>query len=98
MSHKKYHMESQVIFKLDKKLKERAMQRAQAQGVPLTSVLKMATKAFADGELMIGLIGTEKLNAATKREIRGALADIAKNKNISSPLKNAGSALKHLKS
>lgn len=90
-------MESQIIFKLDKKLKERAMQRAQAQGVPLTSVLKMAMKAFADGELTMGLIGIEKLNTATQHEIRTALADITKGNNLSPSSKDAKSVLKHLK-
>lgn len=98
MNHKKYHMESQVIFKLDKKLKERAMQMAHAQGVPLTSVLKMATKAFADGQLTMGLIGTEEFNAVTRREISTALKDISRGKNLSPSFKSATSALKHLKS
>lgn len=96
MSHKKYFMESQIIFKLDKKLKERAMQRAQAQGVPLTSVLKMAMKAFADGELTMGLIGTEKLNTVTQHEIRTALVDITKGNNLSPSFKDTKSVLKHL--
>ncbi len=98
MAHNNTRMESQVIFKVDKKLKERAMQRAQAQGVPLTSVLKMATKAFAEGQLTMGLIGIEELNATTRREIGAALADISKNKNLSPSFKSAASALKHLKS
>ena len=91
-------MTSQVIFKIDKKIKERAMQRAQAQGVPLASVLKMATKAFADGQLTMGLIGTEEFNASTHREIGAALADIAKGKNLSPSFKDASSAIKYLKS
>lgn len=98
MTHKKESMESQVIFKIDKKLKDKAMQRAQAEGVPLASVLKMATKAFADGQLTMGFIGTEEFNAATRREIRVALKDISRGKNLSPSFKKASSALKHLKS
>lgn len=96
--HEHIFMESQVIFKIDKKLKEKAMQKAQAQGIPLASVLKMATKAFADGQLTMGLIGTEAFNAATRREIGTALKDISKNKNLSSSFKNTAAAIKHLKS
>lgn len=91
-------MDSQVIFKIDKKLKERAMQRAQAQGIPLTAVLKMATKAFADGQLVMGLVGTEEFNAATRREITRAIKDVIGEKNLSHSFKTASTAIKYLKS
>ena len=74
-------MESQVIFKVDKKLKDRAMKRAQDQGVPFASVLKMATRAFADGHLNIGLF--DSLNQKTLLELTKISKDIAVDKNLS---------------
>lgn len=49
-------MTTQVIFKVDKQLKNRAMRKAKAQGVSFASVLKMATRAFVDGSLAVTLI------------------------------------------
>ena len=46
-------MTTQVIFKIDKKLKERAMKRAENEGLPFASVLKLATKAYVEGDLTI---------------------------------------------
>lgn len=82
-------MTSQVIFKIDTKLKERAMKKAQSAGLPFASVLKFATKAFVDGQLDVGLVGTEKFNASASREISRALADIGKNKNLSPRFRTA---------
>ncbi len=49
-------MTSQVIFKIDTKIKEKAMKRAKAEGVPFASFLKMATEKYAEGELGVGLV------------------------------------------
>ncbi len=49
-------MTSQVIFKIDTKIKEKAMKRAKAEGVPFASFLKMATEKYAEGELGIELV------------------------------------------
>ena len=57
-------MNSQVVFNVDSKTKAAAMKRAKSQGVPFASVLKFATKAFADGLLTMRLeeeIRPEKL-------------------------------------
>ncbi len=90
-------MDSQVIFKIDKKIKAKAMKRAQDQGIPFASVLKMATKAFAEGELTMGLIETERFNEVTRREISKALKDIKKGKNLSPAFTNAKDAIAYLK-
>lgn len=89
-------MNTQVIFKIDKKLKERAMTKAQDEGIALASVLKLATKAFAEGYLTLGLVGSEKFNAIAGKEIRGALKDIAKGKNLSPRFSSAKTAVKYL--
>lgn len=90
-------MITQVIFKIDKKLKDRAMTKAQGEGIALASILKLATKAYVDGYLTLGLVGSEKFNAAAGKEIKGALKDIAQGKNLSPSFSSAKSAAKFLK-
>ena len=70
-------MVTQVIFKIDKKLKDKAMAKAQNEGIAFALVLKLATKAFVAGDLTLGLIGSEKFNATTSKEVRKALKDIS---------------------
>ena len=76
-------MTTQVIFKLDKKLKERAMKKAENEGLPFASVLKLATKAYVEGDLAIGVIPKGAFNPKTRREIAAALKDIKTGKNLS---------------
>lgn len=75
-------MTTQVVFNIDPKIKAKAMKRAKREGVPFASVLKMATKAFAEGKFEVGIYVEEKFNAKTAREIRTALKDIEKGKNL----------------
>lgn len=89
-------MTTQVIFKIDKKLKERAMKKAENEGLPFASVLKLATKAYADGELTIGMIPKEAFNLKTRREITAALKDIKKGKHLSRAFSTAREAAKYL--
>ncbi len=91
-------MTTQVIFKIDKKLKDRAMAKAQHEGIAFASILKFATKAFVDGDLNLGLIGSEKFNLMTSREIDNAQKDISQDKNLSPKFSSAKSAIKFLKS
>ena len=76
-------MTSQVIFTVDTKLKQRAMQKAQAAGIPFASVLKLATKAYAEGRLQVDLAAVQKFNRQTGSDITGALRDVVQGKNIS---------------
>lgn len=80
-------MVTQVIFKIDKKLKDQAMAKAQHDGIAFATILKFATKAFVDGDLNLGLIGSEKFNTTPNK----------KNKNISSGFTSAKEAIKFLK-
>lgn len=92
-------MTSQVIFKIDKKLKDQAMKKAQSEGISFTSVLKMATKAFVEGHITLGLIGSEeRFNTKTRKEIKEALNDVAQGKNISPRFSTAEDAMKYLQS
>ncbi len=49
-------MTTQVVFNIDPKIKARAMRRAKRDGVPFASVLKFATKAFAEGRFSIDIV------------------------------------------
>ena len=90
-------MVTQVIFKIDKKLKDRAMTKAQNEGIAFASILKLATKAFVDGHLTLGLVGSEKFNATAGKEIKGALKDIAQGKNLSPKFSTSKEAVRFLK-
>jgi len=91
-------MTTQVIFKIDKKLKDQAMKKAQSEGLPFGMVLKLATKAFVEGNLGIGLISNESFNFATGKMINKTLKDIKEGKNLSSRFINAKEAIAYLKS
>ena len=91
-------MTTQVIFKIDKKLKDQAMKKAQSEGLPFEMVLKLATKAFVEGNLGIGLISNESFNLATGKMINKTLKDIKEGKNLSSGFINAKEVIAYLKS
>jgi antitoxin component of RelBE/YafQ-DinJ toxin-antitoxin module len=90
-------MITQVIFNIDKKLKDQAMKKAQSEGLPFGVVLKLATKAFVDGTLGIGLISSEPFNASTSKTVNKVLTDIKEDKNLSSRFTTAKEAVAYLK-
>ena len=75
-------MTSQVVFTLDTKVKQRAMARAKAVGVPFASVLKLAAKAFADGNYSVGFERDETFNPKTAARVRAAYHDVEAGKNL----------------
>ena len=89
-------MTTQVVFKIDKGLKARAMRKARGEGVPFASVLKFATRAYVAGQFDAGLVPNEPFNAATRRELTRALRDIAAGKNLSPRFANARDATAYL--
>ena len=89
-------MTSQVIFKVDKTLKHQAMKKARREGIAFSSVLKLATRAFVEGALDVGLVGIEKFNAATKKEVQRVLKDIKNRKNISPRFGTSREAIAYL--
>ena len=91
-------MSSQVIFKVDKKLKEKAMKKAQNEGIAFSSVLKLATQAYVDGALSVQLVAQPKLNAKTRRELLKVSKEIREGKNLSPFFNNAQDAIAYLKS
>ncbi|MBI4086579.1 hypothetical protein HY416_01200 [Candidatus Kaiserbacteria bacterium] len=88
-------MTTQIVFTIDPKVKAQAMKRAKQAGVPFASVLKLATKAFAEGRFSVDIAPEERFNAKTRREIRAALRDAEQGKNIIS-FKNAAEMDKYL--
>lgn len=90
-------MVTQVIFKIDKKLKDKAMAKAQNEGIAFASVLKLATKAFVDGDFNVGLIINEEFNPRTRKMIARELKDIKAGKNMSPTFNNAKDATAYLK-
>ena len=86
-------MISQVVFKVDKKIKDQAMKKAQNEGIALSSVLKLATQAYIEGDLQIGL----KFNAKTREELNKILKDVEQGTNLSPRFKSAKDMLTHLK-
>lgn len=91
-------MITQVIFKIDKKLKNKAMKKAQNEGISFTSILKLATKAFVENQLNVGLVGKEEFNLRTRKMIVREFKDIENGKNISPGFSNAKDAIAYLKS
>ncbi len=91
-------MTTQVIFKIDSKLKEQAMKKAQKEGVAFSSVLQHATKAFVEGKLNVELVAHPPFNARTKKIIDQALKEIKEGKNLSPAFDNAKDAIAYLKS
>lgn len=91
-------MTTQVIFKIDKRLKDKAMKKAQDEGLAFASVLKLATQAYVKGELDVELVARPKLNAKTRKEIELVLKDIKAGKNLSPAFDNVDDAIAYLKS
>ena len=91
-------MNTQVIFKIDKNLKNQAMEKAQNEGISFTTILKLATKAFVDNQLNVGLVVKEVFNPRARKSIVRELKDIKSGKNISPGFNNAKDAIAYLKS
>lgn len=90
-------MNTQVIFNIDKKLKEKAMRKSRSEGIAFSSVLKLATKAFVEGDLDVRIAPRRELNDKTKKIIERALKNIKNKKDISPGFDNAKDAIAYLK-
>lgn len=89
-------MTNKMIFNVDSKIKERAMKQAQRDGVPFSTVLKLATKAYAEGKLLLSISDVPSFNEATRKEIEQALGDIKRGRNLSPVFTNARDAVAYL--
>ena len=91
-------MTTQVIFNIDKKLKQQAMKKAQGEGISFSSILKLATQAYIMGTLEVELVSRPRLNDRTFRELEKISQDIKQGKNLVGPFKNVFEMKKYLKS
>jgi len=60
-------MTTQVIFKIDKKIKEQAQKKAKSQGLTFSSVLQMSTYAYVNGTLKPTMV--PDISSAEQRDI-----------------------------
>jgi antitoxin component of RelBE/YafQ-DinJ toxin-antitoxin module len=92
-------MITQMIFRIDNKLKQAAQKRAKKQGITLGDLYKQATESFVAGDLAVTFTPTppEIPNARTARSLRAALRDIKLNRNFSPSFDNAKDAIAYLK-
>jgi len=72
------------------------MRKAQQDGVSFSTILKLATKAYAEGKLRLSISDVPSFNEATRKEIKQALDDIKKGKNLSPAFTNARDAIAYL--
>lgn len=92
-------MTTQVLFRIDPRVKEKAARRARQEGVPLGAVLKFATKAYANGDLHLAVTSTPEIpNAKTARLLAEVDRDIAAGRNLSPVFEDVDSAIAHLRS
>lgn len=90
-------MTTQVIFKIDDKLKAQAMRRAKNDGMPFSSVLKLATQAYVNGSLDVELVPQLRPNRKTRALLARAERDLKSGKNISPAFSNAKDAIAYLR-
>jgi antitoxin component of RelBE/YafQ-DinJ toxin-antitoxin module len=86
-----------VIFKIDKKLKERAQKQAKKGGFSLSDYYRSVTIPLAEGKSGVGFVQEEQLNAKTQRELRQILKEIRQEKGLSPAFDNAEDAINYLK-
>jgi len=72
-----------VIFKIDKKLKEKAQRQAKKGGFSLSDYYRHATVSLAEGDCTVDIVERPKLNAKTIRELLKISKDIKEGKNLS---------------
>ncbi|MEK7161909.1 MAG: hypothetical protein AAB729_04455 [Patescibacteria group bacterium] len=82
-------MTTQVIFNIDKKLKERAQKKAKMDGLSFSDILQMSTRAYVEGRLEPRMTQPEpeKFNSKTRRILDKALKDVKEGKNLAGPFK-----------
>lgn len=64
-------MTTQIMFKIEDKLKRAAQKRAREEGITLSDFYKSATKSFIEGKMTIGMIFEEEsLTGYTNQSIQ----------------------------
>ena len=90
-------MTTQMIFRIDNKLKQAAQKRAKKQGITLSDLYQQATKSFVNGELAVTLTPTTEIpNTRTARILRQIAKDVRVGKNLSPAFSTAEDAVQYL--
>ncbi len=77
-------MTSPVIINMDSRLKMKAMKKAKKNGLPFSSVIKFAVKAYVEDRFNVDFVDNEeKFNAKTRKELDEIMRDIKRGKNLS---------------
>lgn len=91
-------MTTQVIFRIDKKIKAQAQKKAKGSGLTFSDILQMATHAYVKNDPEPVLMGREeRLNVKTQRMLEKELREIKKGKSMSSAFGGAKEAIAYLK-
>lgn len=85
-----------VIFKIDKKLKEKAQKQAKKGGFSLSDYYRRATISLADGESTVEIVTRPKLKDKVLRELLRMSQDFKEGKNISPAFTNIEDMKKYL--
>ncbi len=91
-------MITQVIFKIDKKIKELAQKKAKSRGLTFSDVLKMASYQYVEGGFEPMLQMKEEFKPTVARMIKKSIVNIEAGKNLSPGFDNAEDAIAYLKS
>ena len=92
-------MTTQVIFRIDQKIKKQAQAKAKGSGMTFSDILQMATYAYVRDDFEPVLMRKEeRLNAKTRRELIKISKDIKEGKNLSPSFDNIEDAIAWLKS
>lgn len=62
-------MNTKIIFNADKKLKVAAQKKAKKQGLTLSAVLNLATRAYVDDSIEIDIIARDLAQARSEKNI-----------------------------
>ncbi|MEK7116637.1 MAG: hypothetical protein AAB837_00540 [Patescibacteria group bacterium] len=75
-------MTTQIMFKIEDKLKKAAQIKAKKEGITLSEFYKSATRSFVEGKMSVGLVFEEEnLEDYTKESIRDLKRGLADFKN-----------------
>lgn len=82
-------------IKVDADIKERAQRLTEAMGLPLSTFINVQLRQFVQSEEVRWAV-PDIPNAATQRQMRGAVADYRAGKNVVGPFTSADGAIKAL--
>ncbi len=90
-------MTTQIVFKIDPKLKKAAQKRAAREGITLSDLFQSAAQSFVAGKVTIGLTPTESLRPLVALELKKALRDVERGRNLSPAFRTTKEAIAYLK-